>query len=1039
VYKSSAGSGKTFTLVKEYLRLSLSDEKKLNYNYKRILAVTFTNKAAAEMESRVIDALYQIACEDVMPFVGTLLCAELNLGAEELRKRSELVLSQILHHYSDFSIGTIDSFTHKIVKTFAHDLKLPVNFNVELDTSSFYEKVISTLFSLIGEDEYVSKLLKEYVLEKAEDNVSWDPEKQIKEFSKLLQKEDSEGYLALLKKFDATELDSFRKQFLDFTYYYKSILKKEGQRALDLIRSNNLSDSDFHFKAAGPQSFFKKCVDNTVDLNMTLKSRIIDALTDNKWAGKGSPNIATIEQISDELNHIATKLLEFIGINYTYFALCEALGKQMVPLMLLKKIEEISFEKKSDELLVFISEFNHRISEIIHNEPAPFIYERLGERYQHYLLDEFQDTSSLQWQNILPLLDNSLAGGWFNLIVGDGKQSIYRWRNANVRQFAQLPQIENLNQNPLVEERALSLARNFSGKVLDTNFRSLKNIITFNNALFEHLSENLLLNDYKTIYKDHAQKNKNLLDAGYISVNSGKVAKNEIDQHTCLLIKDQIGSAIADGFSYKDICILARKNYHGNTIANFLVEQKIPIVSSDSLLLKNNFEINTIICYLNYLVNNQDTVSAAAVINYLLQSKQISEHDFHRYLIQLSMHKSLFEILGTCNIQLAEDELGLSNLLDNCIAIINALKLNAHNYNYVRFFLDEVNEFLVIKNSNISAFFEWWELRSNKASMIISENTNAVKIMTIHASKGLEFPVVIVPYCNWLLYQPNETWVNVKHEKVTLPVAVINLSEKKTKDIGFEIEFETEKQEQVLDKINLLYVAFTRAIERLHVITVSSSGNTKKTVNDWLFDFLEKEYQFSGDFFENGNASTKQLKHSNKKEEAFDLTPLVFDTAKNIVRIKASYLNNSEHALDAKQLGIAMHWILSKIKTASDLEQAIQLSILEGLINKNESSFLRMEILQLINHPEMAPYFEAGVPAKLEAELLTQNGELLRPDRVVFYENATILIDYKTGKENNSVYAKQMHKYSLALESMGYLNIKKLLVYIEDLVIVALN
>lgn len=275
VYKSSAGSGKTFTLVKEYLRLSLYDEKKLAYNYKRILAVTFTNKAATEMKNRVIDALNQISHADHESSIGAILCKELGIATEELKKRATFVLSDILHHYSDFSIGTIDSFTHKIVKTFAHDLKLPVNFNIELDTQGFYEKVIASLFNQIGEDEYVSKLLKEYVLTKAQDNSAWDPEKQIQEFARLLQKENSDEYLEQLKQFSATELESFRKQFLDFVKHYKETLKTESQKAFQLMEQQHLQDSDFTYKAAGPQSFFKKCLDASVTLENTTSTGFI--------------------------------------------------------------------------------------------------------------------------------------------------------------------------------------------------------------------------------------------------------------------------------------------------------------------------------------------------------------------------------------------------------------------------------------------------------------------------------------------------------------------------------------------------------------------------------------------------------------------------------------------------------------------------------------------------------------------------------------------------------------------------------------------
>jgi ATP-dependent exoDNAse (exonuclease V) beta subunit len=1036
VYKSGAGSGKTFTLVKEYLRLALYDDKKLSYNYKRILAVTFTNKAAAEMKTRVIEALNQISTGKTLPLIGSKLCEELNISEKELRNRASYLLGQILHHYSDLSIGTIDSFTHKIVKTFAHDLKLPVNFNIELDTEGFYEKVIAQLFNKIGEDEYVSNLLKEYALNKAQDNSGWDPAQQIQEFVKLLQKENSENYLEQLKHFSVSELETFRKQFIDFTRYYKSTLRTEAQKAIELIRNNHLSDDDFTYKKSGPQSFFRKCAGLSVSIEDISGARLRDAIEKNKWSGNTSAQSdANIKTITSQLNHIALILIDFIKENYNYFSLCELLSRQMYPLMLLKKIEEISAEQKQEERLVFISEFNQRIFEIINNEPAPFIYERLGERYRHYLLDEFQDTSSLQWHNILPLLDNSLSAGWFNLIVGDGKQSIYRWRNANVQQFASLPHIDNPQNNRMIEERADSLERNFLAKVLGSNFRSTKTIVEFNNSLFTALTNKLLVNESKTIYTDHAQKIESKHE-GYVTVHSGKTEKDETDSYTCSLIKEHIDNAKAQGYEYKDICILCRTNKSGNVVANYLISQKIQIVSSDSLLLKNNFEINTLICYLSYLTNKEDTVSAAAVVNYLLRSKQIDESQFHHYLSELSRGTSLFEIFKKCSIDLSEEDISLNNLFDNCIEAIKALKLNKTGYHYLRFFLDEVNEFLVLKNSDISFFFKWWEARSNVASMIIPDSTNAVKIMTIHASKGLEFPVVIVPYCNWGIYRAGDSWVNVKNEKIKLPVAVVNLS-KKASDSGFNAEYENEQKLQVLDNLNLLYVAFTRAIERLHIIGTSSQTNKKANVSDWINDFMQAHYKpVKVNFYEIGQPILKLTGERKLSLPAFGLAPLEFETNKNAIRIKASYLNNNENAEEAKEQGLLVHWLLSKIKTEIDIDRAIEAALLKGLLTQKEIPDLKRKLEEIIRHPLLKTFFEGGADIRLEAELVTPAGEVLRPDRVILSGKEATLLDYKTGKENNKSYFQQLNKYESALLAMGYTSVKKLLIYVDDMNVV---
>ena len=1037
VYRSSAGSGKTFTLVKEYLRLSLADPKKLNSNYKRILAVTFTNKAAAEMKQRILDALNQIANQTEMPFTGNLLCSELNVKPLELKQRARIVLSQILHHYSDFSIGTIDSFTHKIVKTFAHDLKLPVNFNLEMDVEGFYDKVISTLFNQIGEDEYVSRLLKEFVLNKAEENASWDPELAIKEFSRLLQKENSDNYLQQLKKFSTEELEEVRKQLFAYITHYNSFLKTEGQKAIDLISKNGLSDNDFAYKISGPQNFFRKCVDQSVELENTVKGRTIDAIAKNQWANKETVNKNRVDQITPQLNIIAKELIEFIKENHSYYSLCKLLSTQIYPLLLLKKIEEISNDKKQEERLVFISEFNKNIFELINNEPTPFIYERLGEKYQHYLLDEFQDTSTLQWHNILPLVDNSLSNGWFNLIVGDGKQSIYRWRNANVKQFIALPETENVTENFLIDERSANLKRNFKEDLLNTNYRSLSTVINFNNLLFDRLSADLLNEEHKKIYLNQTQNIKHTA-TGLVTINTGKVGKDELEGLNFRLIKEQIKNAIDSEFEYRDICIIVRKNTHGNIIADFLMENKIPIVSSDSLLLKNNLEINTVISYLNYLSNSDDKVSATSVINYLQQTGKISNKQFASGAKKLAKNASLFEILKDFGVSLPNQDLSLNNLFDHCLTIINALELNIKGYPYLRFFLDEVNEYLITKNSNIASFCEWWKTRSQKASLVIPANTNAIKIMTIHASKGLEFPVVIIPFCNSNYYRANDNWVTISNDKVKLPVAAINFTSK-VKNAGFEKEYVAEEQEQILENLNLLYVAFTRASERLHIIS-AYSNNSKTLISNWLENYLSNNFkEKETNLYVIGEPNNKQLHHSKENSGYFNLDPLKFDASANVVQIKAAHLVNSEETEGAKEMGIIVHWILSKIRTGGQLNEAIDIAVLEGLVNSSQINPIKEKLKKLVDHPELKNYYSENKKYKIETEIATFTGEILRPDRIILEENAATIIDYKTGKQNNKKYFKQLTKYQEALTNMGYRHVKSLLVYIDDLTIVELK
>lgn len=1038
VYKSGAGSGKTFTLVKEYLKLALYDEKRLQSNYKRILAITFTNKAAAEMKTRVISTLHQIASSAQVSVLGELLCKELNCTAEVLKARATIVLSDMLHHYSDLSIGTIDSFTHKIVKTFAHDLKLPVNFNVELDTETFYNRVIATIFSKIGEDPYISELLREYALNMATDNASWDPEKQIQDFTRLLLKENAGPYVDRLKAMSVQEMEEVRAQIRDFIKHYRSTLLVLSKKALNTITQAGLSDQDFSYKKSGPQNFFRKCANLSVNLDDTKGARITEALHQNKWAAKDG-QVEAVEKIVPALNGLAKELIDFISGHYTYYSLCQTLDKQMYPLMLLKKIEEISSEQKLEERLVFISEFNHKIFDIIHNEPTPFIYERLGERYRHYLLDEFQDTSTLQWHNILPLIDNSLAMGWYNLVVGDGKQSIYRWRNANVQQFAMLPGVEGDTANPLLAERAEALRRNYEVKHLSRNFRSARRVVEFNNHFFEVAANALLQEKSKIIYDQHQQQTRSTEETGFVSIDLGKSEPEELDNTVCAQIKNHIQQALQSGYHHKDIAILCRKNDQGNLIADFLVKQKIPVVSSDSLLLRNNLEVNVILNYLRYIVNRRDHISAASVIHYLNYSGRIPADSLHQALAAVAAGNSLFKILETYQVHIPEESISLNNLFDHCLQIIAALNLTQNAYPYLRFFLDEVNEFLVLKNSNLSSFFDWWETKSRNASMVIPEHTDAVRIMTIHASKGLEFPVVIIPYCNWSIYRAENSWVQVPDPKMKLPVSVVNLS-KKSAQSGFEKELLEEEQEQKLDNLNLLYVAFTRAVDRLHVICTASENQKKQSVYEWVESYASQFMQQGNNgTYTSGSPAPKKEQHQSQALQPFYLEPLTFHGPNKHIHIKASYKLNNPETEQAREQGLLLHYLLSQLNTLPDLERTLSDAVMEGLITEQQKPELGKTLQKIVMHPELQQYFEPGISSRLEAELITAEGELFRPDRIVFKPEQTVIIDYKTGKENIQKHSAQLLQYELALRSMGETNIKKILVYIEPMQVITLN
>ena len=1038
VYKSSAGSGKTFTLVKEYLTLALKEEKHIRFNYKKILALTFTNKAASEMRIRIVNALIDIIHAEKNSTLENELIKNIAIHKPQLQERAKILLSEILHHYSDFAVSTIDSFSHKIVKTFAHDLKLPVNFNLETDSKEFYRKVISQLFAEIGDNQEVTSLLKEYVLTNLDNESNWDPELDIQNFADLIQKESSLQHIDALSKLSEDELNTLKTHLNAFTSQFSKTIKDIATKAVALIQKHHLKDEDFHQKARGPQTFFYKCLAGEISNDM-INSYVSDALG-GKWAGSKIDAVKqnTFDLISSELSSLLKQSTDILKSELPKYNLYTLLQKKLFLLQLLKKIQHIAAQIKQDEQLVFIEEFNAHIYEFIKNEPVSFIYERLGERYKNFLIDEFQDTSTLQWQNILPLIDNSLASGNYNLLVGDGKQSIYRWRNANVKQFALLPHLDRSESSQHLAETEKSFIRNYYQHHLDTNYRSFKTVVEFNNSIFEHLSKTYLVKPFTEIYEGHQQKIHNQ-SPGYVTVYHVKQETGEIENFHHHNTLQHIKRCLDSGYQYKDICVLTRTNVKGSSVATYLNKNNVPVISSDSLLLKNCNEINVIASFFKFLQNTNDRVNAAVILNYLSQTGVVPPEQLHLFLRELKT-KTLFEILLGLNIRLHEEELNSKNLFDIAVEITEKLHLNrsATASLYIRFFMDEISKFMASENSNISDFNLWWEKRSEKSSLIISENINAVRIMTIHASKGLEFPVVIIPFCNWQL-KSQEKWVNIDDENIPVKSAYLHL-DKKAEEAGFHREVEEEKQEVILDNLNLMYVAFTRAVEQLHIISAVSKEHKKAGVWQQIEEYLSMQKIMTAVElgFEYGSP-VKSDQHNARKNETVTLTELKLHSHLQAVKIKGSFQLGSENTGAAKEKGILMHYILSKINYTEDLENAIHAAIHEGVLNPAFAPEVKSAIFNILSLPELKPYYSKQYMYFKEREMLTTEGDVLRPDRIAVSDSETCIIDYKTGKEKNKAHIAQMLSYEKALQQMNYKNIKKIIIYMDDLKLIQLN
>lgn len=1037
VYKSSAGSGKTFTLVKEYLKLAMANDHSLTSAYRSILAITFTNKAAAEMKWRIIKALREISA-GTNATLAAILSDEMQVGEEDLKQRAKVVVTEILHHYSDFSVGTIDSFTHRVIRTFALDLKLPVNFQIETDSDAVFKKVISMLINNLGKDQLITEYLVRFSLDQLEDNKNWDPEATLIDFIKEINREGAGDLVHQLNHYTISDFEHIRQQLMQFMKSFEGILKAAGEEALQLIHAAQLQASAFASGGAGIYNLYVKLA----QLKATSEADLFGAnvnktLQEDKWhGGKASASEKqAIDGIKGKLEELALKVRAYIRENHERYNVYALIYKNIYAIGLVNELAKLTEQYKEEENILFISEFNERISDVVNLEPAPFIFERLGDRYRHFLLDEFQDTSAMQWQNMLPLIDNSLANGYRNLIVGDGKQSIYRWRNADVEQFVSLPEIRMPDKNELIVEREASLIRNFEGRNLRKNFRSEALIVKFNNTLFDYLSSAVLSDDMKPIYDQQQQEHKPD-ERGYVSIEFPQTGEDDQDAVNAAHILRHIHEALSSGYHYSDICVIVRVNRHGNTIANFLIGQGIPVVSAESLLLGKANEINVVMQFLKYVANHKDLVSASAVVNYLHEQGLCAEEQYVAFLRELNITrtKSLYDILALCGISVDLLKVTASGLLDSCLEIIRALGLQKINAPYIRFFLDEVLAFQQVNTANTILFIEWWEKRSEKASVIIPEGMNAVNIMTIHASKGLEFPVVISPYMAWDVESTESIWVEVAEEGLNMPVAMISTT-KNADSTVYKPLVEKERQQQAMDNLNLLYVDFTRAVERLHIISPEPKRHSKKNVHSWLKEFALNQAGYDSEraILECGEPSARISRHSKASLEPLPVHELNIFSNPDVIEIKgsSSYKVN-EDLTKAREYGILVHYLLSQVISSQDIDEVVGQTLLAGDISEEEAGLISQSIKTLISIESIAPYFAPGLDIRNELEILTASGAILRPDRVVIADGHAVVIDYKTGKKNPAKYHAQMQDYEQALLSLGYTSVKKILLYIHE-------
>lgn len=1019
IYRSSAGSGKTYTLVKEYLIIAL----RYPLQFSKILGVTFTNKATAEMKNRVIDTL-----SDLSQGKKAALAQELSqfLPKEiNIKEQAQIVLTNILHHYSNFSISTIDSFFNDIVKTLAHELKLSLRFEIELDTDKIIAESLDSMLAEVGRDKQLTEWLEEFLLFQIENDKGWSIRTGLIITARKLF--DEEYDLASMLP-DAETLKLITSDLKKNKKYFEATMKEKALKLKSIIEEKGYFIDDFSQTSKGIGAYiFRVAGTGRKQIDYTPNSYATAALTDSeKWLSKKKQdNVQLVDLIQHTLFPLASDLYQFYTENKVLYNSSSEVLKRIYIIGILTRLNEEIKKYRDEHSVITLNDANRIVRSSVTSADAPLIFEKTGSFFQHYLIDEFQDTSTVQWENIRPLITEALASNKSALLVGDIKQSIYRWRGGNMDLL-----------HSVAEKQILANRSTVNSLVLDTNYRSTKEIIDFNNQFFSKASEWIQamvpdgLSIVKEAYADDQlhQKTPALPPSnGYIKIRFyEKVNGDTADTITGWKHQSlddmivTINQLYEKGFSAGDITILVRSNFQGNMVASHLYENGIHnIISADSLLIRSAMQVNFLINCLELLINPKNKLIRKEA-EWFLFMRTSTDDITHKVF---STNDSDLLATKMLNDFLSEYYLSAFIPVDDLITlIIKHFHLNNKPDAYIQRFQDLIAEYREKNPGDKETFLEWWKTDSAAAncSVLMPESQSAIRIMTIHKSKGLQFPVVIMPFADWELTPKANEILWAKPEDIT-PFNTMKLwpvsSSEALKETVFSEAYINSVNLNYVDNLNLLYVAFTRAVNHLYISTVQGSTKSVAALIQFVASSIqpdaENEFEFGEIHKYISKEATSEPSLFHPENKSLTDYPVFNWQNKMILRTEAGFKSKEIES------GLLLHETLAFIHHEKNLEPA--LIKIRNIYNLSapELTSLKKQLENLLLLCSEMKWFSDHYSIFTERDFITATGELLRPDRVMIKDQKAVIVDYKTGDELPA-HKKQMESYAALLRDCGF-------------------
>ena len=1051
VYSASAGSGKTFTLAVEYIKLLVQNP----LAYRQTLAVTFTNKATEEMKMRILSQLFGIwrglpASNDYADKV----CRELNVSRQYAAEQAGKALTLLLHNYSYFRVETIDSFFQSVLRNLARELELTANLRVGLNDVQVEEQAVDQMIDSLQKTDKMLSWLMNYIMDSIDDDHSWNVIGQIKQFGKTIFRDYYKQESRELNKVIAQE--GFIDDYADMLRAIRAKAKKQMTAIADsffeTIAAEGLTIDDFAGKNRGVCSIFLKIQRGDMDEGIVTNT-VADAVGDpKKWYTKTSPKAQLIHTLADgQLGNLLRQAVSEQPQQWRLYKSADLTLRHLSQLRLLNSIESRVRLMNEEANRFLLSDTQQLLHDIIDGSDSPFIYEKIGTQIEHIMIDEFQDTSTVQWKNFKVLLREALSHrGGSGLIVGDVKQSIYRWRSGDWRLLAGIKE-EFANTGEQVEI-----------KKLDTNYRSEPRIINFNNAFFIEAAKQ----EEVTAYSDVKQKwpqpatkpctavahasergsaglsdgdcpqpgEKNM--TGYVEVTL--FPQDGYVQATLNAVSERIERLMDEGVSAGQIAILVRNNSHIPIIANHLLEAlpDINVVSDEAFRLDASPAVQLIVHALRYITHRDDAIARAFLAK--CASGQLDgplPKTYEEHLDELS-------------------RLPLYELTEQIYAIFASSSphlLTSHSA-YLCAFFDKVAEYVNESNVSIDDFLRHWD-ETLCSVTIQSPEMNGLRIISIHKSKGLEFPHVIIPFCDWRLEHSDILWCRPSESPFNrLPLAPIDYSAKGMKGTIYEPQYEEEHLQTVVDNLNLLYVAFTRASSSLCVFGRRGSKSSRSALIEQVLPKLKMQNAHIDGIdnpkctlhFEYGHSPltshpspltshpSSPTSHPSpnpflQKSEPVAVQINVHESKVLIGQSNQSTLfasgKDDDEATDRTyiQLGSVLHKVFSTIRTTADIDRALLQLEHEGIIYDRDITRQRIEqlIRKRLSDPRVADWFSGRWTLYNECNILTPEGDTYRPDRVMTNGQDTIVVDFKFGRERDE-YHDQVRGYMSLLGQMGH-------------------